>query len=87
MLKTDSQISPVSGSIKKQKVNFLGEENILLYGKNFETKHFKLVSKDNKTSKNKKLNFDIWLDKNSKIILKVRYSRMGEWEYRLKNIE
>ena len=87
LLKTDSQISPVSGSIKKQKVNFLGEENILLYGKNFETKHFKLVSKDNKTSKNKKLNFDIWLDKNSKIILKVRYSRMGEWEYRLKNIE
>ena len=35
----------------------------------------------------KKLNFDIWLDKKTSVIVKVTYKRMGNWEYRLKNIE
>ena len=36
---------------------------------------------------NKKLNFDIWLDKKTSVIVKVTYERMGNWEYRIKNIE
>ena len=35
----------------------------------------------------KQLNFDIWLDKKTGLILKVKYSKMGNWEYRLKNYE
>ena len=35
----------------------------------------------------KKLNFDIWLDKKTLVIVKVTYERMGKWEYRLKNLE
>ena len=35
----------------------------------------------------KKLNFDIWLDKKTSVIVKVTYERMGNWEYRLKNLE
>ena len=34
-----------------------------------------------------KLNFDIWLDKKTSVIVKVTYKRMGNWEYRLKNLE
>ena len=35
----------------------------------------------------KKLNFDIWLDKKTSVIVKVTYKKMGDWEYRLKNLE
>ena len=35
----------------------------------------------------KKLNFDIWLDKKNSLIVKVTYKRMGDWEYRLKHFE
>ena len=37
--------------------------------------------------KDKRLDFDIWLDKKNSMIIKVSYSRMGNWEYRLKNFE
>ena len=87
LLHSESQISPVSGSIKKQVVTFVAKEKIDLYGKIYETEHFKLNSKDQNLPDDKKLNFDIWFDKNTGLILKVKYSRMGEWEYRLKNFE
>ena len=86
MLQTDSQISPISGSIKKQIVTFIGKEKIELYGKTYNTEHFRLVSEDNLPD-NKKLDFQIWYDKKNKMILKVSYSRMGKWEYKLKNFE
>ncbi len=35
----------------------------------------------------KKLNFDIWLDKKTLLIIKVSFERMGNWEYRLKNVQ
>ena len=87
LLQAESQISPVSGSIKKQVVTFIAKEKIKLYGKSYETEHFKLKSRNSDLSDNKKLNFDIWFDKNTGLIVKVKYSRMGEWEYRLKNYE
>jgi len=87
LLQAESQISPVSGSIKGQVVTFIAKEKILLYGKSYETEHFKLKSKNQNLPDDKKLNFDIWLDKSSGIIVKVKYSRMGEWEYRLKSFE
>ena len=85
VLEADSQISPVSGSIKAQLVTFLGKEQINLYGKTYNVDHFKLKSKDISLPKNKKLDFDIWLDQKNSMIIKVLYSRMGNWEYRLKN--
>ena len=35
----------------------------------------------------KKEEFNVWLDEKSKIILKVSYSKLGNWEYIVKNIE
>ena len=87
ILKADKQISPLSGSVKDQVVTVIGHENINLYGKNYSTIHYKLKSKDDKVPKDKKLDFDIWLDKESNLILKVVYKRMGDWEYRLKSFE
>ena len=87
LLQTESQISPVSGSIKKQVITFIAKEKIELYGKSHETEHFKLKSKNQNLPDDKKLNFDIWFDKNTGLIIKVKYSRMGEWEYRLKSFE
>ncbi len=87
LLQTESQISPVSGSIKEQVVTFIAKEKIKLYGKNYETEHFKLKSKNQNLPDDKKLNFDIWLNKSSGLIVKVKYSRMGDWEYRLKSFE
>ena len=85
LLQAESQISPVSGSIKKQVVTFVAKEKIKLYGKSYETDHFKLKSKNQNLPNDKRLNFDIWLDNDTGLIIKVKYSRMGEWEYRLKS--
>jgi hypothetical protein len=87
LLQAESQISPVSGSIKKQVVTFISKEKIELYGKSYETEHFKLKSINPDLPDDKKLNFDIWFDKNTGLIVKVKYSRMGLWEYRLKSYE
>ena len=85
--RADSQISPVSGSIKEQVVTFIAKEKIELYGKIYEVDHFKLTSKDMSLPKDKRLNFDIWFDKKNSLILKVTYSRLGNWEYKVKNFE
>ncbi len=87
ILQSSSQISPISGSIKEQIVTFVGKEKIDLYGKSYDVERFKLRSKDMSLPKDKRLNFDIWFDKNNALILKVAYSRMGNWEYRVKNFE
>jgi hypothetical protein len=87
ILQTNSQISPISGSIKEQVVTFIGKEKIELYGKTYDAEHFKLTSKDMSIPKDKRLNFDIWFDKKNALILKVAYSRMGNWEYRVKKFE
>ena len=87
ILQTNSQISPISGSIKEQVVTFIGKEKIELYGKTYDVEHFKLTSKDMSIPKDKRLNFDIWYDKKNALILKVAYSRMGSWEYRVTKFE
>jgi len=87
LLQTESQISPVSGSIKEQVVTFISKEKIELYGKSYETEHFKIKSKNSDMPDDKKLNFDIWFDNNTGLIIKVKYSRMGDWEYRIKSFE
>ena len=87
ILQTNKQISPVSGSVKEQIVTFIGKEKIEQYGKIYEVEHFKLKSKDMSLPKDKRLDFDIWFDKKSSMIIRVSYSRMGNWEYRLKNFE
>ena len=87
ILQTDSQVSPISGSIKEQVVTFIGKEKIQQYGQTYEVDHFKLNSKDMSLPKDKRLDFDIWFDKKNSMIIKVSYSRMGNWEYRLKNFE
>jgi hypothetical protein len=87
ILQTNSQISPVSGSIKEQVVTFIGKEKLELYGKTYDVEHFKLTSKDMSIPKDKRLDFDIWFNKKNTLILKVTYSRLGDWEYRVKNFE
>jgi hypothetical protein len=87
ILQTDSQVSPISGSIKEQVVTFIGKEKIEQYGKTYEVDHFKLNSKDMTLPRDKRLDFDIWFDKKNSMIIRVSYSRMGNWEYRLKNFE
>ena len=87
ILKANKQISPLSGSIKAQIVKFIGDENITIYGKNYLATHYKLKSKDDSLPDDKKLDFDIWLDKKNSLILKVKYKKMGDWEYRLKSFK
>ena len=87
ILQSNTQISPISGSVKEQIVTFVGKEKIEQYGKIYEVDHFKLQSKDMSLPKDKRLDFDIWFDKKSSMIVRVSYSRMGNWEYRLKNFD
>ena len=87
IFKANKQISPLSGSIKEQVVTFVGKEKININNKEYLTEHFKLKSKDENLPDDKKLNFDIWYNSKNNLIIKVSYSKMGNWEYRLKNFE
>ena len=87
IFKANKQISPLSGSVKEQIVSFVGKEKININNKEYFTEHFKLKSKDENLPDDKKLNFDIWYNPENKLIIKVSYSKMGNWEYRLKNFE
>jgi len=87
IFKSNKQISPLSGSIKEQVVTFVGKEKININNKEYLTEHFKLKSKDESLPDDKKLNFDIWYNPENNLIIKVSYSKMGNWEYRLKNFE
>ena len=87
VLQADSQVSPISGSVKEQVVTFVGKEKIEQYGQTYEVDHFKWNSKDMSQPKDKRLDFDIWYDTKNSIIVRVSYSRMGNWEYRLKSFE
>ena len=87
ILQTETQISPLSGSVKKQTIEFLGKKKINLYNKEYNVEHFRLFSTDPNLPDDKKLNFEIWYDKKKALIIKVAYKRMGLWEYRLKKIQ
>ena len=86
ILETKTQISPLSGSVKKQEVNFTNKEEIDYKGKKIILFQYKLKSTDNLPD-DKKLDFDIWLNPKEGIIFKVKYNRLGNWEYRVKNYE
>ena len=86
ILKTKTQISPLSGSIKRQEVKLINKDELDYKGKKIKLSQFKLKSTEDLPD-NKKLDFDIWLDPIKGIIFKVKYNRLGSWEYRLKNYE
>ena len=86
LLQSDTQISPLSGSIKKQSVEFLKKEKIRLYENEINVEKFRLKSTDESLPKDKRLDFEIWYDKKRAMIVKIRYQRLGTWEYRLKKL-
>ena len=87
LLQSNSQISPLSGSIKEQSVKLIGKDEIVLNGKKYKLFKFNLKSINQNLPKDKKLDFDIWLEPNEGLIFKVQYNRLGNWEYRIKNFE
>ena len=86
VLQSEMIISPLSGSLKFQEVYFLSKEILKIKNDNHITSKFKIIMKKN-IDDEKKEEFNIWLDEKSKIILKVSYSKLGNWEYIVKNIE
>ena len=86
ILEAKTQISPLSGSIKKQTIKLTNKDEIEFNGKRIKLFQFKLKSTED-LADDKKLDFNIWLDPNKGIIYKVKYNRLGSWEYRLKNYE
>ena len=86
ILQSEMIISPLSGSLKFQEVYFLSKETLKIKNKNHITRKFKIIMKKNIDDK-KKEEFNIWLDDKSKIILKVSYSKFGDWEYIVTNVK
>ena len=85
ILQSEMIISPLSGSLKFQEVYFLSKETLKIKNDNYITSKFKIIMKKNINDK-KKEEFNIWLDDKSKIILKVSYSKFGDWEYIVTNV-
>ena len=86
ILQSEIIISPLSGSLKFQEVFFLSKEVLKIDDNIYNTNKFKIVLRKN-IDDEKKEEFNVWLDEKSKIILKVSYSKIGNWEYIIKNIE
>ena len=87
LVKAEAQISAVSGRIIKQKVTFLGKENLKIGDKTYKTLHFNFSSVDKKLAKDKKLNTDVWYDEDTLYWVKATFEKKGNWEYRLIKIE
>jgi len=87
IVKAPAQISAVSGRIIKQKVTFLGKENIKLGNKTFKTLHFNFSSIDKKLNKSKRLNTDVWYDEETLNWVKATFEKKGKWEYKLLEIK
>jgi len=87
IVKAPAQISAVSGRIIKQKVTFLGKEEIKLGNKIFKTLHFNFSSSDKKLNKNKRLNTDVWYDEETLNWVKATFEKKGKWEYKLVEIK
>ena len=87
IVEAEAQISAVSGRIIKQEVTFLGVENIKINGKNYETLHFNFSSSDKKLKKDKKLNTDVWYEKDTLNWVKATFEKTGKWEYKLISID
>jgi hypothetical protein len=83
IVKAPAQISAVSGRIIKQKVTFLGKENIEINGKVYKTLHFNFSSTDKKLKKDKKLNTDVWYEEETLNWVKASFKKQGKWEYKL----
>ena len=79
-------ISPLSGSLKFQEVYFLSKEILKINNNKHNVSKFKIIMKKNINEK-KREEFNVWLDDKSKIILKVSYSKFGDWEYIVKKID
>ena len=86
IVQAKAQISAISGRIIEQKVIFLGKEKLNLYGKNYNSLRFNILSTDESLPKKKKLNIDVWYEEETNIWLKAAFDKTGYWEYRLKNI-
>ena len=87
LVKAEAQISAVSGRIIKQKVTFLGKEQLNIDGKLYNTLHFNFSSTDQKLTKDKKLNTDVWYDENTLNWVKATFKKKGNWEYKLVSIK
>jgi len=82
-----AQISAVSGRIIKQKVEFIGKEEVKIGNKIYKTLKFNFSSSDPSLSKDKKLNTDIWYEEKTFLWVKAAFDKTGYWEYRLKTVK
>ena len=87
IVKAPAQISAVSGRIIQQKVTFIGKEVITFQDKTYNTLHFNFSSTDEKLSKGKKLNTDVWYDEKSLNWVKASFKKKGNWVYKLVTLE
>ena len=83
IIKFSKQISPISGRLLTQKVNFLGKKDIKINNRSYQTLHFHFLSDDELPIDKKKLNINIYYDEKSLLWVKSSYKKFGEWEYRL----
>ena len=86
IIQSEKNISPISGSINKQTINFIKKEKLKLYGKVYDTRHFVILSKRLNKEDSEERRYDVWLDINTNHILKMTYSKYGLWEYKLKQV-
>ena len=86
IVEAPAQISAVSGRIIQQKVTFLGKEKLKIQDKSYNTLHFNFSSSDEKLSKDKRLNTNVWYDEKTLYWVKATFEKKGKWEYKLLSV-
>ena len=86
IVEAPAQISAVSGRIIQQKVTFLGKEKLNIQDKSYNTLHFNFSSSDEKLSKDKRLNTNVWYDEKTLYWVKATFEKKGKWEYKLLSV-
>lgn len=80
----NKQIKPSSCKVIDQKIKFVGREELKLNNNLYKTLKFIFYSSDKSLSKNKDFKMTVWYNENNLILLKILYTKLGTWEYRLK---
>jgi len=86
IVKSNSQISGISGRIIEQTVTFIGKEEVKIGDKTYKTLHFNFKSSDETLPDSKKLNTDIWYEEKTYLWVRAAFDKSGYWEYRIKKV-
>ncbi|MEE3003731.1 MAG: DUF6134 family protein [Pseudomonadota bacterium] len=80
-------ISAFTGTVKLSSTKLVGKEKLYLDEKEYSTDHYVITVRDRGKSDGDSSSFDVWYYPEAHLIIKIAFSKHGDWEYIVKNYE